>query len=572
MPRASAADVPAAQSVDDALIVPAALAGDAAGNVYVADVAAQRISRVARDGRVETVAGANPFAPGHRYALGSFADGPATVARFRHPGSLALAHDGTLYVADTYNHCIRRIAAGRVTTYAGNANESAVVDGALASARFLYPRALAFDAAGNLYVADFTVGIRKISADGVVSTLHLPGVGADVTALSLFEDGAGETLFASDDVRTVAVDLTTMHADVWSDRPPAADTAVRYRPLEGDREPGRMSAIVALGHDRFAYADARSGEVKLIVRDALGVVSRAALGSPLGIALAGRSLAVSDSQHHRIVRYPLPDLRSYSLSVPPRKAPGTYRIAIMSDSFAFYDTLWSDSIPGVLEARLRLDASAPDLKRAETIAVRQSSIDALRSYVDEDIASGQVDAIVLLVNSPFIYEPIYGGKDWGSNLAASPERWRAQTIASLEGFARAVAAKSIPLFVVVHPLAIELSPLENLDAREAQSGGISSEDGTASYAALVGAVRSAHLPNVADLGPAMLDEESQPAHPALYGSYDFHFSAAGRAFAAARLAELIEGDARRRAFAAGASAARRSSSPSDDASRRARRS
>jgi len=94
---------------------PAGIAVAADGSIYVADSRNHTIRRIAPDGSVSTVAG-RPGAGG----LGGFADGPADKARFSAPAGVAVAPDGALLVADTGNHRIRRISGdGFVSTYAG---------------------------------------------------------------------------------------------------------------------------------------------------------------------------------------------------------------------------------------------------------------------------------------------------------------------------------------------------------------------------------------------------------------------------------------------------------------------
>jgi hypothetical protein len=90
---------------------------------------------------------------------------------------------GNVYVADTYNHTIRKVTpAGVVTTLAGRPTSFGSTDGNGSAARFRFPTALTMDSAGNAYVADsqnFT--IRKVTPAGGVSTLvGLAGVNATV--------------------------------------------------------------------------------------------------------------------------------------------------------------------------------------------------------------------------------------------------------------------------------------------------------------------------------------------------------------------------------------------------------
>lgn len=100
-------------------------------------------------------------------------DGTGPAARFNRPMGIALAPDGTLYVADANNHTIRRITpTGIVTTFVGKAGAKGSLDGTGAAARFNSPVGLALDAQGALYVADAANQlIRKVTPAGVVTTL-----------------------------------------------------------------------------------------------------------------------------------------------------------------------------------------------------------------------------------------------------------------------------------------------------------------------------------------------------------------------------------------------------------------
>ena len=115
------------------------------------------------------------------------ADGTGADARFNYPHGVAVDGDGNVYVADSFNHAIRKItAAGEVTTLAGTAGSSGSADGTGADARFKYPNGVAVDGDGNVYVADKSNHtVRKITAAGEVTTL----VGAATE--SGFSDGRG---------------------------------------------------------------------------------------------------------------------------------------------------------------------------------------------------------------------------------------------------------------------------------------------------------------------------------------------------------------------------------------------
>jgi sugar lactone lactonase YvrE len=138
------------------------------GAVYVVDAYNSAIRKVAPDGEVLTVAG-DRSAPGKVVKAG-YEDGPADEARFHRPQAVAVAPDGTLYVADTGNHAIRQVRNGEVTTLAGNGRPG-YRDGSLSEAQFREPQAVAVGPDG-IYVGDTgNHCIRRISFEGGVSTV-----------------------------------------------------------------------------------------------------------------------------------------------------------------------------------------------------------------------------------------------------------------------------------------------------------------------------------------------------------------------------------------------------------------
>ena len=147
---------------------PAGVALDSDGNVYVADYGNQLIRRVTRAGLVTTVAGVGGIVgavDGTGYSL--------DPSLLKGPAGMTVSPSGVVYIADTGNNSIRKLtAAGVLTTLAGSATGSGIVNGTAAAARFFSPSAVAADAAGNVYVADTGNHlVRKISAAGVVTTL-----------------------------------------------------------------------------------------------------------------------------------------------------------------------------------------------------------------------------------------------------------------------------------------------------------------------------------------------------------------------------------------------------------------
>ncbi len=145
--------------------LPNALATDGAGNVYVADTFNHTIRKSTPAGVVSTLAGTA--------GLTGSADGTGAAARFNLPIGVATDSAGNVYVGDSFNNVIRKITpAGVVSTLAGTAGASGSADGTGAAARFNLPRGVATDGAGNVYVADHSNHtIRKVTPAGVVSTL-----------------------------------------------------------------------------------------------------------------------------------------------------------------------------------------------------------------------------------------------------------------------------------------------------------------------------------------------------------------------------------------------------------------
>jgi streptogramin lyase len=147
---------------------PAGVAVDAAGNIYVADTFNHVIRKVTPSGGMTTLAGF----PG---TFGS-TDGTGSDARFFNPDKLALDGAGNVYVSDNGNNTIRKITPeGVVTTLAGKAGISGSADGTNSAARFYFPEGVSVDSAGNVFVADSgNSTIRKLAPVGthwVVTTV-----------------------------------------------------------------------------------------------------------------------------------------------------------------------------------------------------------------------------------------------------------------------------------------------------------------------------------------------------------------------------------------------------------------
>ncbi|TGE18942.1 NHL repeat-containing protein [Hymenobacter elongatus] len=214
--------------------VPAGLAVDAQGNVYVADTNNQRIRKISPAGVVTTLAGSGPVGRDQ----GGYVDGPVAQAMFRQPSgvavdaqgavyvadfgnyrvrkispagivttvapntqfelptSLVVDAQGTLYVGDAGNYCVYKISpTGAVSILAGSADHPGFADGPGTSARFLFISGLCLDAQNNVFVADpQNHRIRKISPAGVVTTVAgsgQPGSALGPAATAQFDQPTG---------------------------------------------------------------------------------------------------------------------------------------------------------------------------------------------------------------------------------------------------------------------------------------------------------------------------------------------------------------------------------------------
>jgi uncharacterized protein (TIGR03437 family) len=297
---------PAAQA---SLNLPYGLAVDAGGSVYIADLGNNRVRRVSPDGIITTFAGGGT-------AASSGDGGPALSAQLLMPRNVGVDADGAVYISEFAGHRVRKVAGGAIFTAAGNGVAGFRGDGGPAlNAQLNSPAGLAVDRSGALYIADSqNQRIRKV-AGGVISTV-LGGASATalLTPLAVSAGGYGDLYVA--DMSAVIRRFTA--AGAWLNFAGTGDPG--YSGDGGPAGGARLSQPLALAADiagnvliadgcRLRQVDI-SGRIQTIAGDAFqhyigdgGTALNAILNHPAAVALdsSGR-LMIADTASQRARR------------------------------------------------------------------------------------------------------------------------------------------------------------------------------------------------------------------------------------------------------------------------------
>jgi sugar lactone lactonase YvrE len=281
------------------------------GSVYTTDAGNQnRIQKIAPDGSIKSIAG----------GVEGFANGAGDQALFDSPSGIAIAPNGDLIVADTGNNRIRRVTFdGQVGTVAGDGH-AGYADQPGNKAQFNGPIGVAVDAHGNIYVADsYNDRIRKIAPDGQVSTIAGKGTPG-------YADGdRNNALFDTPSGIVVASDNSLIVADTGNDRLRRISPEGNVTTL-----PTELSSPIGLAitHDNFIYVTEldRARVVQIAPDGATRTIAEdARFKQPAGIAIDsnGRGpakLYVADSGNYLVRKLdPAPTDSAAALSDPRPK-------------------------------------------------------------------------------------------------------------------------------------------------------------------------------------------------------------------------------------------------------------
>jgi sugar lactone lactonase YvrE len=291
---------------------PFGIAVDKRGNVIIADGGeSNRIRRITERGEVQTLAGSTE----------GFDDNYASAAQFNTPSGVAIDKDGNIIIADTSNNRIRMLSAdGRIVSTVAGSGVAGFRDGPAGEAQFDGPVGVAVDKQGNIFVADtYNDRIRKIAKDGNVTTLAgagSPGFRDGEASSALFDTPSG---VAVDDNGTVFV-ADTANSSVRKITPQGEVVSVGGPPLDENSPAGagrsgirRPVGIVAT-HDGFLFVTAsESGEVCRVTPEgefsviaggmgfADGTGLKAKFNRPSGIAIDREGvLYVADAQNYLV--------------------------------------------------------------------------------------------------------------------------------------------------------------------------------------------------------------------------------------------------------------------------------
>jgi serine/threonine protein kinase, bacterial len=306
------------------LNVPAGLAFDKRGNLYIADRSNNRIRKVDTRGTITTIAGTGT--PGF-----SGDGGPATQAQLNLPSGVALDGKGNIFISDRSNNRIRVIdSSGKIRTYAGSGKDGYKGDnGPALKASIDRPFGIALDKKGNLFIADRRNNrVRKVNKQGIITTVAgdggffmmgdngpayrasvaaPTGVAVDDQGTLYIADRGNNRIRAVDSQGMISTVVGTGQQDYNGDSEVARDTNL-HLPFGVALNPEGKLLVIDRSHYRIRSVDLKRGTVKTIAGNGHkmfagdgGPATGATLSFPHGIAVdKNDNVLISDKGNYRI--------------------------------------------------------------------------------------------------------------------------------------------------------------------------------------------------------------------------------------------------------------------------------
>lgn len=374
---------------------PSGVAVDGNGDIYVADYWNHKIRKITSSGIVSTFAGSG--------TAGS-TNGTGTAASFYYPHGIAVDASGNVYVADRNNHKIRKITSlGVVSTLAGSGTAGGT-DGTGAAASFNIPIGVAVDGLGNVYVADGSYKIRKITPAGVVTTLAgsgTPGSANGTGAAASFNNPHGVAVdifgnvfvtdYGNQKIRkiTSAGLVTTFAGSGVVGSVNATGTAASFSYPTGITIDGAGNLYVADGSKKIRKITSTAVVTTFAGSGVSGAANGPALAATfayvtgISINASGEALYIADYDYHTIRRllscFSTPPVTPIVNVTQPTTLTPTGNITITSPVGAFEysvddlnyqtSTSFTGLTPGVFQVTARHTASIGCVSTATNITI-----------------------------------------------------------------------------------------------------------------------------------------------------------------------------------------------------------
>jgi hypothetical protein len=425
---------------------------------------------------------------------------------------------------------------GTVSTYAGSPMVSTEVNGPRATAGFHRPMGVAVNGTGDVYVADEGVGIRKIAADGTVTTIlaNIGVVGVSVSpdgrtilgtnltgGLSPIVDGSDHELPSADPL----VPLPGSHLSDLSDvgHPFASTMIDTFRAIYTDAKTGAIRYVdLYLGANKFIAGDRSTGADNDEAGYRDGPLGVARVFEPLGVAVTpSGTLYVADSGNRRIRTVATLNFRNATIvainALPPQLSQDNSKHVIFAgNSYTWTNCVWDDSWEGILEKRLR---AAGHNITIYPVFIGAPADTVMFDYIEGTLADlPGVDRIFFLANH--------------GNVDSSGAGWRPAYVSGLRKVRDALAKNGVKFSVVLQPTPYDFdwAVLPIIRYLREDSNAYLPKDSAMSpvYQSLLDATKESGVPYL-DLAPFFLAQQRSSTPLPQYGSSEGHQTDFGRA-------------------------------------------